>query len=208
MTQFFVALERQLVALSMEAPRMTPRARARRRLAVGTVTVLSLFALVAGASVLPRLYRGAQPGRAPLFAGLRPLLPATSATREVSMSSGASAFDGSDGAIDERNCGHQVAVGSTGTGGVMRDVDDTSGEVQGLVCMIWSKAEARRTSKRGTGICSKESAPHAGGGVDRRIRERRAVSRLLGRSLLDEGAEQRPITGMPCLAGRLLHEGP
>ena len=49
MTQFFDALERQLVALSMETPRMTPRARARRRLAVGTVTVLCLFALVAGA---------------------------------------------------------------------------------------------------------------------------------------------------------------
>lgn len=203
MTQFFIALERQLVALSMEAPRMTPRARARRRLAVGTVTVLSLLALVAGASVLPRLYRGAQPGRAPLFAGLRPLPPATAAARDVSMSGGASAFDGSDGAIDERNCGHQVAVGGVGTGGVTRDVDDTSGEVQGLVCMIWSKTGARRASKRGTGSCSKASAPDAGGGVDRLARERRAAFRLL-----DKGAKQRPITGIPCLAGRLLHEGP
>src|ERR1700739_4288442 len=112
MTQFFDALERQLVALSMETPRMTPRARARRRLAVGTVTVLCLFALVAGASVLPRLYRSAAVGRASLLATLRPRpTPRWRSSRsEVSMPGGASAFVGGDRAVDERDCGHQVAV--------------------------------------------------------------------------------------------------
>ena len=77
------------------------------------------------------------------------------------MPGGASAFVGGDRAVDERDCGHQVAVQRANAPAVARDVDDTSGELRGLVCLIWSDAEARRESKRGATTCPKKQ-PAAG----------------------------------------------
>lgn len=71
MSQYFDALERQLVALSSETPRMTPQARAKRRLAIGTVTALSLLVLVVGSSMLPHLVSKPEHRNDALLATLR-----------------------------------------------------------------------------------------------------------------------------------------
>lgn len=183
MTQFFDALERQLVALSMEAPRMTPRARARRRLAVGTVTVLCLFACVAGASVLPRLLRNTPTEKGSLLAGL-PVGFAAGAEpgmRDVSASSWVPALSADDGAVGERDCGgRQASVGDMGSRGVSRDVDNTTGKLRGLVCLIWAGAGARRQSKHRVGACPKAYARSGRGGDAVAPGRDNGVDRLVG----------------------------
>jgi hypothetical protein len=166
MTQFFDALERQLVALSMEAPRMTPRARARRRLAVGTVTVLCLFACVAGASVLPRLLRNTPTEQGSLLAGL----PAGSSTeagpgmRDVSTSNWSPALGSADGAIGEHDCGRQAGVGEAGAQeGIGRDVDNATGRLQGLVCLTWAGAGSRQRGKHLLDACPRTRSGRDGG---------------------------------------------
>jgi hypothetical protein len=131
MTQFFDALERQLVALSRDAPRMTPRVRARRRLAVGTVTLLCLFACVAGTTLLPRGERDATVGAKSMFAALRSR--ATSLSRLTpfgAITKGGSVLDAGYG---DGACGQRMQVGESGRPHLL-DVDTTTGRLQGLVC--------------------------------------------------------------------------
>lgn len=221
MTQFFDALERQLVALSMEAPRMTPRARARRRLAVGTVTVLCLFACLAGASVLPRLLRNMPTEQGSLLAGL-PAGPPTGAgpgTRDVSTSTWSPALGAADGAIGERGCGgRQAGVGDVGAQGVRdagaqkavgRDVDNATGRLQGLVCLIWAGAGSRRQSKRLLGACP--STPSGRGGDTTPFRRGGGVARS-GRGggvdrFADDTQSLRSIEREPCARKPLPRRG-
>jgi hypothetical protein len=203
MTQFFDALERQLVALSMEAPRMTPRARAKRRLAVGTVTVLCLFACVAGAALLPRLLRNAPTERGSLLAGL----PAGASTgagpgmRDVSTSTFSPALGAEDEATGEHGCGRQAGVGDAGAQeGVGRDVDNASGRLQGLVCLTWAGAGSRRRGKHLLGACPR--TPSGRGGDATPFRDGGGVTPS-GRDggidrFVDDAQSLRSIERAPC----------
>jgi hypothetical protein len=142
MTQFFDALERQLVALSRDAPRMTARVRARRRLAIGTVTLLCLLASVAGTSLLPRGERDATIGAKSMFATLRdratwPFAP----TPSQAIAKGASMLDAG---YDAAACGQSVPVRESGRPHLL-DVDEVTGRLQGLVCTVQHERRSLRS---------------------------------------------------------------
>lgn len=124
MSQFFDALERQLVALARETPRMSPCVRARRRVSVGTVTVLCLTACMAGTSLLPRIDGSPT-------AGIRPKVLALTGVRSRSRQEGMISVS-----EDPASCGRSVPVqGSIAKlQASMPDVEEGQGRPGGLVC--------------------------------------------------------------------------
>lgn len=168
MTQFFDALERQLVALSMQTPRMTPRVRARRRVAVGTVTVLCLIACVAGSLLLPHLVDDAASAKGSLLAAMRTSVAPISRSHslDIALPSGGTA-DLSRIAPLAASCGSIVPVGESTVIGGRHAVDANDGHRQELVCV--SRGAAHKESKRGRSKCPGALSLPAQGATDRFI---------------------------------------
>jgi hypothetical protein len=146
MSQYFDALERQLVALSSQAPRMTPQARAKRRLAIGTVTALSLLALVVGSSMLPHLISKPGGGNDALLANL-PSKHGSHPRHQMQMGPlgaghalGASHTLGAGHALDAvyeaHGCGPSVAVSHPGRPARRLSILAGGGHIVELVCAM------------------------------------------------------------------------
>ena len=153
MTQFFDALERQLVALSMQTPRMTPHAQARRRVAVGTVTVLCLTACVAGSALLPHVVDDAPSAKSSLLAAMRTGVAPISRSHplDVALPGGGGTADLSPIAPPARSCGRSVPVGNPKAIGAQHAVDTSNGRRQELICV--SRSAALRAIDHGRPRC-------------------------------------------------------
>jgi hypothetical protein len=171
MTQFFDALERQLVTLSRDSPRMTPRVRNTRRLAVGTVTLLCLLASGAGTTLLPRSERYATVGAKTLFAALRsgggsppgrrgvPRADAGRTTRGRAQTARGRAADTSYGA---GACGRSVPIDGAARSGSRLPVDMTAGRLQGLICSTRESTLRERDKALSACGATRRSAPSLG----------------------------------------------
>jgi hypothetical protein len=164
MTQFFDALERQLVALSMQTPRMTPRVRARRRVAVGTVTVLCLTACVAGSLLLPHLVDDAASAKGSLLAAMRTSVAPISRSHSLDVAlPGGGTADLARIAPPAASCGSSVPVGESNAIGGRHAVDANDGHRQELVCV------SRGAAHKGRSKCPGALSLPAQGATDRFI---------------------------------------
>jgi hypothetical protein len=194
MTQFFDALERQLVALSMQTPRMTPRVRARRRVAVGTVTVLCLTACVAGSLLLPHLVDDAASVKGSLLAAMRTSVAPISRSHSLDVAlPGGGTAELSRIALPAASCGHSMPVAESNAIGGRHFIDADGGRRQELVCV--SQAAARRESNRGRPRCPGALSLPAQSATDRFIDEEAQQRGVSQRSSAEPCERQKPLLG-------------
>jgi hypothetical protein len=195
MTQFFDALERQLVALSMQTPRMTPRARARRRVAVGTVTVLCLAACVAGSSLLPRVVDDAPSAKGSLLAAMRTSVGPSSWSHSlaVALPGGGGTADLSHIAPPAASCGRSVPVGESSAIGRRGAVDANEGHRRELVCV--GRSAAHRESDGGRPRCPGALSLPAQGATYRFIDDETQQRGILARGSVDPCEHAKPPLG-------------